>query len=351
MSILIKKWWKSIDQFNFIIIISLLIIGILLSFSINDSDLFIQKHLLYALFSIIIFLYLSFLQPKTIRRLALLGLIVTTFLMILVLLMNYEVNGAKRWIKISNLSLQPSEFLKPFFLIVSAWFLSKGIEGQKVALYIVFTSFLFLTVLLILQPDFGMTMLFAITFFCQLFIAGLSIILIIIAIILLILLSLFSYFTFDHVKIRIHMFLDSSESFQISKSLSAFKSGGLFGKGPGQGVLKELLPEAHTDFIFAVAGEELGFVVCCVIVFLFLILIIRTLLKLLVINNSYIIIALIGLTCSFGLQALINILCALDLIPTTGMTLPFISYGGSSMLATAILFGFLLSLTKKKTNE
>ena len=115
MSILIKKWWKSIDQFNFIIIISLLMIGILLSFSINDSDLFIQKHLLYALFSIIIFLYLSFLQPKTIRRLALLGLIVTTFLMILVLLMNYEVNGAKRWIKISNLSLQPSEFLKPFF--------------------------------------------------------------------------------------------------------------------------------------------------------------------------------------------------------------------------------------------
>ena len=115
MSVLIKNWWKSIDQFNFIIIISLLIIGILLSFSINDSNLFIQKHLLYAFFSIIIFLYLSFLQPKTIRRLALLGLIVITFLMILILLMNYEVNGAKRWIKINNLSLQPSEFLKPFF--------------------------------------------------------------------------------------------------------------------------------------------------------------------------------------------------------------------------------------------
>ena len=351
MNILIKNWWNNIDQFNFIAIISLLIIGTLLSFSINDSFFLIQKHLFYAMFSIFIILYLSFLKPKTIRRLALLGLVITSLLMIIVLLMSYEVNGAKRWIKISSLSIQPSEFLKPFFLIISGWFLSKGIENKKISLYIVFSSFLFLTTLLILQPDFGMTMLFAISFFCQLFIAGLSLSFIIISIFLLILLSLLSYFMFDHVQLRVEMFFDSNVSYQISKSLNAFKSGGLFGKGPGQGILKEKLPEAHTDFIFAVAGEELGFVVCCIIVLLFLLIIIRTLLKLLQIQNSYIIIAIIGLTSSFGLQALINILCAIDLIPTTGMTLPFISYGGSSMLATAILFGFLLSLTKKTLNE
>ena len=182
MNVLIKNWWRNIDQFNFLVIIILLIIGIFLSFSINDS-VFVQRHLLYVFFSIIIFLYLSFLQPKTIRRLALVGLLTSSFLMLVILLMNYEINGAKRWIKLWNLSLQPSEFLKPCFLVVSAWFLSKGIEGQKLALYIVFISFLFLATLLILQPDLGMTMLFAATFFCQLFIAGLSLTLIFVAII------------------------------------------------------------------------------------------------------------------------------------------------------------------------
>ena len=354
MNVLIKNWWRNIDQFNFLVIIILLIIGIFLSFSINDS-VFVQRHLLYVFFSIIIFIYLSFLQPKTIRRLALVGLLTSSFLMLVILLMNYEINGAKRWIKLWNLSLQPSEFLKPCFLVVSAWFLSKGIEGQKLALYIVFISFLFLAILLILQPDLGMTMLFAATFFCQLFIAGLSLTLIFVAIILFILLSIFSYFTFDHVSIRVDtwvkQFFDPDPYSQISISLNSFKSGGWFGKGPGQGELKEKLPEAHTDFIFAVAGEEFGFIVCSIIVLLFLIIIIRTLLKLLKIDNPYIIIAIVGLICSFGLQALINIFSSLDLIPTKGMTLPFISYGGSSMLSTAILVGFLLSLTKKRNNE
>jgi len=149
----------------------------------------------------------------------------------------------------------------------------------------------------------------------------------------------------------VEQFFDPDPYSQISISLNSFKSGGWFGKGPGQGELKEKLPEAHTDFIFAVAGEEFGFIVCSIIVLLFLIIIIRTLLKLLKIDNPYIIIAIVGLICSFGVQALINIFSSLDLIPTKGMTLPFISYGGSSMLSTAVLVGFLLSLTKKRNNE
>tara|TARA_Y100000588_G_C13981652_1_gene807477 strand:- start:338 stop:922 length:585 start_codon:yes stop_codon:yes gene_type:complete len=193
------------------------------------------------------------------------------------------------------------------------------------------------------------------TFFCQLFVAGLSIAFVGLAILLIILLFVLAYIFISHVNIRIdtwlQTFFNPDPFTQISVSLDSFKSGGLFGKGPGQGVLKEKLPEAHTDFIFAVAGEEFGFIFCCIIVLLFLIIIIRTLLKLLKIDNPYIIISILGLISSFGLQVLINILSSLDLIPTKGMTLPFISYGGSSMISTSVLLGFLLSLTKKKSSE
>lgn len=350
MNALIKNWWKDIDRFTLLGVLILLTIGIILSFSTNDLNS--QKHLIYSFLSIIIFLSLSFLQLKFIRRLALLGLIFATVVMIAILFMHYEINGAKRWLQLWwGINFQPSEFLKPFFFVISAWFLSKGIKGQKLAFYIVFIFFLFLTTLLILQPDFGMTMLFVITFFCQLFIAGLSISLVCLAILLILLLFISAYILIPHVSMRINTWFDLDPHSQISISLNSFKSGGLFGKGLGHGILKEKLPEAHTDFIFAVAGEEFGFIVCCIIVLIFLMIIIRTLLKLLKTNDPYIIIAILGLVSSFGLQALINILSSLDLIPTKGMTLPFISYGGSSMLSTAILVGFLLSLTKSRNNE
>ena len=168
MNALIKNWWKDIDRFNLLGFFILLIIGIILSFSTNDQIIYSQRHLIYSFLSIILFLSLSFLQPKIIRRLALLGLFVSAIVMIVILSISYEINGAKRWLQLWwGINLQPSEFLKPFFFVISAWLLSKGIEGQKIALYIVLIFFLFLTTLLILQPDFGMTMLFAITFFCQ----------------------------------------------------------------------------------------------------------------------------------------------------------------------------------------
>ena len=353
MNILIKNWWGKIDRFNLFSFSILLVIGIILSFSSNNNPLNSQKHLIYAFLSILIFLFLSFLNPKIIRRLSLIGLFFSIILIFIILFMSYEINGAKRWLQLwGGFNIQPSEFLKPFFVVISAWFLSKGIQDQKFALYFIFIVFLFLTVLLILQADFGMTFLIVTTFFCQLFIAGLSLSLVGLGIILLILLFVFSYFFIPHVNMRvdnwINQLFDPDPYSQISMSLNSFKSGGLFGKGPGQGILKEKLPEAHTDFIFAVAGEEFGFIFCSIIVLLFLIIIIRTLFKLLKFNDPIIIISILGLTCSFGLQALINILSSLDLIPTKGMTLPLVSYGGSSMLSTSILIGFLLSLTKEK---
>ena len=157
-----------------------------------------------------------------------------------------------------------------------------------------------------------------------------------------------SYYLFDHVKKRISSFLDSgADTYQIDLSIKTFQSGGIFGKGPGQGILKESIPEANTDFIFAVAGEELGYVFCLIIILIILSIIIRTLIYVLKIQDPYKMIAISGLICSFGLQSLINIFSSIGLIPTKGMTLPFVSYGGSSMISISILFGFLLSLTNK----
>ena len=349
MSKIISKWWDEINKVNFLIIIAIVTIGVILSFSINRDFSFFNKHLLYSTLAIILMIIISTMDIKTLRRLSLLGLIIFTIMLMSILLLDYEVRGSKRWLKVVGISIQPSEFIKPFFLILSAWFLSKGIEGRKIYLNILFFSFFIIAGLIILEPDFGMTFLFAASFFCQLFIAGLSIFLVAIAFLMLILLSVTSYYVFDHVQKRINAFFDpSADTYQLDLSLKAFKSGGLFGKGPAHGILKEKIPDANTDFILAVVGEELGFIFCSLIVLLIFLLIIRFLLQLLKYKDPYVIIAIVGLISSYGLQSLINIFSALGIIPTKGMTLPFISYGGSSMISSAILFGFLLSLTKQK---
>ena len=345
----IDKWWNQIDKVNFLIIFSIAIIGIILSFSINKNFSFLNKHLFYSSTALITMISISFMNDKSIRRLALLGLMIFSIMLLLILFLDFEIKGSKRWLKLFGISVQPSEFIKPFFLILSAWFLSQGIEGRKSYLSILFLSFFILASLIFLQPDFGMTFLFIASFFCQLFIAGLSIFLVIVAFLIIIALSLLSYFIFDHVQKRVNAFFDpSADTYQIDLSIEAFKSGGFFGKGLAQGILKEKIPDASTDFIFAVAGEELGFIFCGLIILLIFTLIIRYLLQLLKFKDPFVIIAIVGLICSFGLQSLINIFSSLGVIPTKGMTLPFISYGGSSMLSSAILFGFLLSLTKRK---
>ena len=323
----------------------------LLSFSVNQNFLFINRHSIFFIFSLIIIIFLSQQSDKNIRRIALFGFIILSLLLVSLFFSEYQVKGAKRWLKFFIFSFQPSEVIKPFFIILSSWGISQSIKGKKSYLNVTFISFIILIVLVLLQPDLGMTILIASTFFCQLFVAGLPITLVIYGLILIISVSVFAYLFLDHVKNRIDAFLGNADTYQIDLSLMAFKSGGIFGKGPGQGDLKEKIPDAHTDFIFAVAGEELGLIFCIVILIIILSIVVKTLLKVLKVNNPYKIIAISGLICSFGLQSLINILSALGMIPTKGMTLPFVSYGGSSMLATSILFGFLLSLTNINNNE
>ena len=347
----LKIFWNSIDKLNFILILTLGFLGVLLSYSVNQNFLLINKHSIFFIFSIIIIIILSQLSDRNIRRIALFCFIILSFLLLFLLFSEFQVKGAKRWLKIFTFSFQPSEVIKPFFIILSSWGVAQSIKGKEYFLSATFISFIILIALILLQPDLGMTILIASTFFCQLFIAGLPLMLVIYGLLLILTVSIFAYFFLDHVKSRIDSFLGNADTYQIDLSLMAFKSGGIFGKGPGQGDLKEKIPDANTDFIFAVAGEELGLIFCIIILIIILSIVVKTLLKVLKINNPYKIIAISGLICSFGLQSLINILSALGMIPTKGMTLPFVSYGGSSMLATSILFGFLLSLTNINNNE
>ena len=354
-------WWKEIDRVSFIFGIILIFVGIVLSLtgttetSIKkgfDSTHYIQRHLVFAILAIAIIIYFSFTNIKIIRRISAIGLIFSILLIFWILLFGIEVNGAKRWMFISGFSIQPSEFLKPFFIIISAWFITKGLEGKQYGFKIVSFLFLISCCLLILQPDFGMTMLFIIVFFGQLFIAGLSIILVIGLVIILIFLGIFSYMFMEHVKIRFDNYISylidpSCDSCQIDQSLKAFKSGFIFGKGLGHGILKEKTPDSHTDFIFSIAGEELGFIFCFLIIVIFLVIIIRGLLIILRKRETYSLMVVVGLVSIFGLQAFINIGSSLGVLPTKGMTLPFISYGGSSMISNAILMGFLLSHTRE----
>lgn len=349
----LKNWWSSIDRINIILILSLGFTGLILSFSI-DENLSINRHSIFFLFSILLLITLSDLDNKNIRRISLFLFIILLIIILLILFLDYEVKGAKRWFQIFNFTLQPSEIIKPIFVILTAWCISKSIEDKKFYLPLLFVFFFLLLSLILMQPDLGMTVLLSATFFCQLFVAGLSIFLVIVAFLFILGISIFSYFIFDHVQSRINSFLGGlggTDTYQIDLSIQAFKNGGLLGKGPGQGILKEKIPDANTDFIFAVAGEELGFIFCLIIIFIILSIIIRSLLKVLQLEDPYKIIAISGLICSFGLQCLINIFSSLGLIPTKGMTLPFVSYGGSSMISIAILFGFLLSLTNKKNEE
>jgi cell division protein FtsW len=273
-------------------------------------------------------------------------------MLILTLLVGQEIKGATRWISVAGFSVQPSEFAKPFFAVVTAWMLAaqkaeEGIPGTRIAVGL----WLALVGLLMLQPDVGQTFVVSSVWGLQLFLAGLSLVwVVLIAVVGAS--SLFgAYFVLPHVAARIDAFLDpaAGDRYQIERSLEAFAAGGLLGRGPGEGTVKTLLPDAHSDFIFAVAGEEFGVAVCLVIVGLFAFVVLRGFARLLQEDDLFVLLACTGLLAQFGVQALINMGSALHLIPTKGMTLPFISYGGSSLMALALGMGMVLALTRRRS--
>ena len=356
----INVWWNNIDHFILtslaIIIAFSAIMVATASPAIADrigleSFYFIKRQIFYLLAAIIIMFIISNLEISHIRNLAIIGFVVCLVSLVVVLFVGVEVKGAKRWLYIFGFSFQPSEFIKPLFAVITGLILSlkqhnDNFHGFRLSaiLYVI------VVVLLILQPDFGMVVTVSVVWAGQLFLAGLSTIFIIIAGFSATSGLIGAYLFLPHVTKRINSFIGvgKNENYQIKKSLEAFVNGGLYGKGPGEGTVKQYLPDSHTDFIFAVMGEELGIITCFIVISLFAMIVIRGFLRITQENDFFIIYAASGLLIQFGMQAIINMSVTLHLLPTKGMTLPFISYGGSSMLAIALEMGIILAMTKKK---
>ena len=349
-------WWWTIDRYLLTSFFILMMFGILLVMASSQhlaenlnipSHYFTIRHILYGALSIPIIIFFSILNERQIKIICILGIIITTVLLFVILFDGEKIKGAQRWFYIGGLSFQPSEIGKPLYVVFNAWLLSLWIEKTKFPGWMwSIASIILISSLLLLQPDLGMTIVMMFTWGFQLFITGIPLILILCLIIAFPIFMIFSYQHFDHVKIRIDNFLEG-KTYQVSKSLQSFESGGFWGKGPGEGFYKKSLPDAHSDFVFAVAAEEYGALICSVIIIIYGLIIIRSFYYTINNNNLFFILAIGGLAFQFGFQSLIHMASNTDLIPTKGMTLPFLSYGGSSLLASAITAGIILSLTKR----
>ncbi|HEX4172869.1 MAG TPA: putative peptidoglycan glycosyltransferase FtsW, partial [Acetobacteraceae bacterium] len=295
----------------------------------------------------------SLATPRRIRRMAIIGCIIALALTAATMFIGVEIKGARRWISLPSMSVQPSEFLKPCFAVVAAWLISEGrrtprFPGKLLAIGI----FLLIALLLKAQPDIGMLAVISAVFFAQLYIDGLNLFSVAVLLIGAGFAGVGAYMFFPHVQRRIEAFLHPGNGigtdYQPRTALEAFGNGGLLGRGPGEGRVKDVLPDAHADFVFAVAGEEFGMIVCLIIIAVFGFIVLRGLLRLLKEQDLFMVLSCTGLVTGFGLQAFINMASSLQLIPTKGMTLPLISYGGSSALAVALGMGMLLALTRRR---
>ena len=352
-------WWWTIDRYLLTSFFLLMMFGIFLVTASsqhlaenlnNPSHYFTIRHILYGAFSIPIIIFFSILDERQTKIICILGITITTLLLFVILFDGEKIKGAQRWFFIGGLSFQPSEIGKPLYVVFNAWLLSLWVQKTEFPGWMwSIASIILISSLLLLQPDLGMTIVMMFTWGFQLFITGIPLILILCLIIAFPIFMIFSYQHFDHVKIRIDNFLEG-KTYQVSKSLQSFESGGFWGKGPGEGFYKKSLPDAHSDFVFAVAAEEYGALICSVIIIIYGLIILRSFYYTINNNNLFFILAIGGLAFQFGFQSLIHMASNTDLIPTKGMTLPFLSYGGSSLLASAITAGIILSLTKRSNS-
>ncbi len=360
----VGRWWWTVDRWTLVALAVLIGVGMLLVTAASPSVAerihlptfyFVDHQAIMLVPTLIVLFAVSLMTPRGIRRLALGTFAVFFLLTALTLVAGHEVKGATRWVGFGPLSLQPSEFLKPAFAVVAAWLFAKQ-HSARAAGYIfpgnLLSIVLFIAVVgvLMLQPDFGMTFICTAIWFGEFFLAGLPIVFVLALAVLGVGGLVGAYFIFPHIASRIDRFLDpaSGDTYQVDRSLQAFVHGGLTGTGPGQGSVKMLLPDAHADFIFAVAGEELGLAATLFIVALFGFIVLRGFARALKDNDLFIVLAVGGLFIQFGLQAIVHMGSSLHLLPAKGMTLPFISYGGSSMLALGLGTGMALALTRTR---
>jgi cell division protein FtsW len=354
------EWWWTVDRLTLGAIGALMLTGVVLSLAASppvagrlglDPFFFVNRHILYLFPAIAIMLAVSFLSPRQIRRLSIVVFAVSLIMVAATPFYGVEIKGARRWLVLFSVNVQPSEFLKPAFVILVAWLFGESAKRPDMPTNAISLAMLLLVVaLLVVQPDFGQTMLIVLVWSALFFMAGMRLVWMFglagVACIGL----LTAYFTVPHVAHRIQRFLDpaSGDTFNIDIATESFVRGGWFGKGPGEGTVKRLLPESHTDFVFAVAAEEFGVALCLVLVSLFAFIVIRALLRAMRNDDPFTRFAGAGLTMLFATQSAINMAVNLHLIPAKGMTLPFISYGGSSMISLAYAMGMLLALTREQ---
>ena len=355
---ILGRWWWSVDRLMMLGLGILVGIGYVLALAampgattrITDPHtLAMIKQIFFLLLSGVTMLGMSMLSLRQVK-LAALGMGIVFFLLTGFTLMHgTEVDGANRWLAMPGFTIQPSEFLRPAFIIITAWLIAEarrtsGFPGKRAAVGV----YLLTALVLKMQPDIGMTFLFTMVLLSQLYLDGMDMKWLGIAAGLVVLALVYAFFFISHVHTRVMMFIDPPKGSQAQTALMAFGNGGMWGLGPGEGQVKHFLPDARADFVFAVAGEEFGLFFCAFIILVFAAIVLRALFRLLAEPNLFVVLAAGGLVVGFGLQAFVNMASSLSLIPTKGMTLPFLSYGGSSALAISIQMGFLLALTRRR---
>ena len=355
------EWWWTVDRLLLAALLTLMLGGIVLSLAASpavavriglDPFHFFNRHVAFLVPSFIVLLTTSLMSARGVRRSALIVFAIGIVLMALTLVFGAEVKGSRRWISVIGISLQASEFVKPTFVILIAWLFSESARRPEMpATSIALSGLITVVALLVLEPDFGQTMLIVMVWGALFFMAGMRMIWVFglagagAA-------GLFTaYLLVPHVAGRIRRFMDpaSGDTFQVDMAMESFTRGGWFGQGPGEGTVKRILPDSHTDFVFAVAAEEFGIVLCLALLALIAFIVIRALRNAYRSDDLFTRFAAAGLAMLFGVQSAINMAVNVHLIPAKGMTLPFISYGGSSMISMAYGTGMLLALTRQRS--
>jgi cell division protein FtsW len=359
----IGLWWWTTDRLLMSAVAILIGLGVMLSFGsspaaaqrigLSDPFHFAVRQSVYAAVGACILLGVSMCSPRAIRRLAFFTYVAAIGIMILLPFLGHSAKGATRWLELGGFSLQPSEFMKPALIVLVAWMFSEAQKGEGVpGVSIAFGLYFVAVALLLIQPDIGQTVLITIAFGAAFWMAGvpMSWVMGLGGVGLAGLGS--TYFLFDHVHTRVQKFLspDKADTHQIDRAAEAIAAGGLIGRGPGEGVMKRHVPDLHTDFIYSVAAEEFGLIFSLLLISLFGFLVVRGLYRAMKLNDPFEQVAASGLFVLLGQQAFINVAVNLNMIPTKGMTLPFISYGGSSMLAMGLTLGMALALIRKRPN-
>ncbi len=356
----LSEWWRTIDRLTLAALGALMLGGIILCLAASppvaariglDPFHFVNRQVLFLIPAAAVLIATSFLSPREIRKLALIVFFISLVLVAATPYFGAEIKGARRWLVILGMNIQPSEFLKPAFVILIAWlFGESGKRPDMPANAVALVLLVVVVALLVLQPDFGQTMLVTLVWGALFYMAGMRLIWMLGLGVTATAGLITAFYTVPHVAQRINRFLDpaSGDTFNIDIATESFVRGGWFGRGPGEGTIKRILPEGHTDFVFAVAAEEFGVALCHILVALFAFIVIRALGKAMRNEDPFIRFAAAGLAILFGLQSAINMAVNLHLMPAKGMTLPFISYGGSSLISLAYGMGMLIALTRER---